>query len=278
MGVSLRSLMGVNEVDTRVGKTVIGSLVLNDITGLILLTVVVTYGEIATGGNGNILFEVGKAFLSVLFCFALFFIGTKVIPKLTHFFIKLKVEEAQFSFAIIIILLSAWTAAIFGLSAIIGAFIAGMILSRSPVFETHNFHQKISSISYGFFIPIFFAMTGAMLVFNNFFSNLSRALLFFVIITTVQVGCAFVAAKFNKYSTRESLLTGLGMLPYGEVTLIVMTALLALVSAKPEFFGGQDVTGLFSSILLLILLTVVLTPLFMKFVNKIGGDRIVRHI
>ncbi len=273
MGVSLRSLMGTKEVDSKVGKTVMGSLVLNDITGLILLTVVVTYADIATGGTANILFEIGKSVLSIIICFGIFYLGVKFLPRMTHWFIKLKVEEAHFSFAMIIILLSAWAAANFGLSSIIGAFVAGIVLSKSPVFETHNFKQKISSLSYGFFIPIFFVLTGAQLNFDNFYSSLLRALMFFVLIATVQVSCAFIAAKLNKYSIRESLLTGFGMLPYGEVTLVVMSALIALTKLKSSFFVGEDISRLFSSVLILILLTVVTTPIFMKIVNIIFGDK-----
>lgn len=268
MAVSLRSLMGVQETETKVGKTVIGSLVINDITGLLLLTGVATYGEIVLGGGGSLLWEIGKALVSVALCFALFYFGMRTIPKLTHNFINLRVEQAQFSFALIVILTLAWFAASFGLSSIIGAFFAGLILSRSPIFETKTFHQKISSMSYGFFIPIFFVMTGTHLEFANFFENLIRAVLFLGVITTIQVGSGFLASKINGYTNREGLLVGFGMLPYGEVTLVVMTALLNLVDRNPSFFTGEDVTGLFSTSLILIMLTVVLTPMFMKLVNR----------
>ena len=268
MGVSLRSLEGVNEIRTKVGKTVIGSLVINDITGLLLLTGVATYAGIILSGSGSILWEMGYALGSVLLSFIIFYVGMKSIPRLTHRFIHLKVEEAQFSFAIIVILGLAWFAASFGLSSIIGAFVAGLILSRSPVFETKTFHEKILSVSYGFFIPIFFVMTGTHLTFANFWENALRALLFLGVIATVQVGCAFLATRFFNYSKREGLVVGLGMLPYGEVTLVVMTALLGLVESNSSAFAGQDIQGLFSSVLILILLTVILTPLAMKLVNK----------
>jgi Kef-type K+ transport system membrane component KefB len=123
-------------------------------------------------------------------------------------------------------------------------------------------------MSYGFFIPIFFVMTGTHLEFANFFENLIRAVLFLGVITTIQVGSGFLASKINGYTNREGLLVGFGMLPYGEVTLVVMTALLNLVDRNPSFFTGEDVTGLFSTSLILIMLTVVLTPMFMKLVNR----------
>jgi Kef-type K+ transport system membrane component KefB len=269
MGVSLRSLIGVGEIDSKIGKTVIGSLVLNDITGLILLTLVVSYAEISTGGGGNILLQVLKVIVYILLFFAILYTCFMYLPKLTTRFIKFRVEEAQFSLAIIIVLLLAWAATTFGLSSIIGAFFAGIILSRSPVFDNHSFLQKITSISYGLFVPVFFAYTGSLLDFQGFSVNIIRALTFLALITTVQIGCAFIAAKLNRYTTREGLITGIGMMPYGEVTLVVMSALIVLSKAKPEFFLGQDIMGLFASVLLLIMMSIILTPTLMKAVNFI---------
>ncbi len=274
MGVSLRSLMGVREIGTRVGKTVIGSLVLNDMTGLILLTGVVSYAEIVTGGGGNVLWQIGKVMLSVIIFFVIFYLGFVYLPKITSRFMRFKVEEAKFSLAIIIILISAWVASNFGLSSIVGAFFSGVILSRSPAFGSHAFVEKVSSLSYGFFIPIFFAFTGAQLIFQNFGVNITRALIFLCLITTVQIGCAFIAAKINRYSIREGLLVGLGMLPYGEVTLVVISALITFSLAKPDFFVGQNIQGLFSSVLLLITMSIFLTPLLMKLVNKLPHKKV----
>lgn len=267
MGVSLRSLMQVKEIGSRVGKTVIGSLVLNDITGLMLLTLVTSYAAITTGGDVNIILQIIKVVFSILLFFGIFYLGFMYLPRLTTLSIHFKVEEAQFSLAIILILISAWAAKFFGLSAIIGAFFSGIILSRSTIFENFSFTRKISSLSYGFFIPIFFVFTGSQLSFSNFSSNIIRALIFLVLITTMQIGFAFLSAKLYKYSTREALLVGLGMLPYGEVTLVVMSALITLSITKESFFSGEDITGLFSSVLLLIIMTIVLTPLLMKLVN-----------
>jgi len=267
MGVSLRSLIGVNEIDSKAGKTLIGTLVLNDVTGLILLTGAVGYAQVMMGDGQNILFEIGKVLLSVVAFFIIFYLGFMYLPKMTTFFMKFRVEEAQFSLAIIVVLFAAWAAGSFGLSSIVGAFFAGIILSRSPVFENHTFVAKISSLSYGFFIPIFFAFTGSLLSFEHFEVNIIRALLFLLVAVILQAGHAFIVAKCSKYSTKESLLLSCGMIPYGEVTLVVMSSLVALVKLKPEYFVGQDTTGLYSSILLLIMMSIFLTPLSMRLIS-----------
>lgn len=267
MGVSLRSLIGINEIDSRIGKTVMGSLVLNDILGLILLTCVASYAEIITGGSANIWVQIAKVVASITIFFIIFYFGSMYLPKLTTFSIRFRVEEAQFSLAIVLILLSAWSASYFGLSSIIGAFFAGIILSRSPIFESHTFIEKISSISHGFFIPIFFAVIGSQLIFDNFLVNITRALLFFIIIDGLLVLVGFIACKINHYSNREALISGIGLLPYGEVTLVVMSTLITFATTRPQYFVGQDIQGLFSSILLLIIITIIMTPLLMRLVN-----------
>lgn len=278
MGVSLRSLMSINEIDSRIGKTVIGSLVLNDMLGLILLTCVASYAEIVTGGSANIWIQIAKVFGSILLFFIIFYFGSMYLPKLTTFSIKFRVEEAQFSLAIVLILLSAWAASYFGLSSIIGAFFAGIILSRSPIFESHTFIEKISSLSHGFFIPIFFAVIGSQLVFHNFIANITRALLFFIVIDGLLVLGGFIACKINHYSTREALISGLGLLPYGEVTLVVMSTLITFATTRPQYFVGQDIQSLFSSILLLIILTIIMTPLLMFLVNYLMKEPILKKV
>lgn len=271
MGVSLRSLQGVGETKTRVGRTVIGSLVVNDITGLLLLTGVATYADVTIGGGGSIATQILESVGGVALCFTVFYIGLKTLPRITHNFIDLDVEQAQFSLAVIIILVLAWFASAFGLSSIIGAFIAGLILSRSPVFETKTFHEKVLSISYGFFVPVFFVMTGTHLEFANFFTNALRALFFLAVITPLQIGVGYVASRLSGYSDREGLLVGLGMLPYGEVTLVVFSSLLTLSEQNPSFFP-RSVPGLFSSVLILILFTVILAPTLMKLVNSLSRN------
>ena len=271
MGVSVRSMLSVNRLSTKPGKTVISSLVLNDMTGLILLAVVTGYAATLAGTGANLLWELAKIALGIAGLFLIFLIAQKVIPRLIRYSVRLRVEEAQFSLVIIVVLGAAYLAQQFGLSTIIGAFLAGLVLSKAPILETASFGQKLSSISYGFFIPIFFAVTGAFITLDNIAQSGKLALIFLGLIATVQIGSAFIASKFFfKYKTGDALIVGTGMLPYGPVTLIVITALLGLATANPAIYGPTDsIQLLFSSVVLLVALSTLLTPILMKIIVKV---------
>lgn len=267
IGISIKSLISVNRLESKAGRTILGSLVINDVIGLILLSGATAYAESVLGGTGSITQNLLKTLGGVALFFTLFFISNKYVAKLVKYTITMRVEEAQFSFVIITVLLSAWIAYYFGLSTIIGAFLAGIMLSRSALLETREFMSKLSSISYGFFVPIFYAVTGAMFSFANLGASVKLTLTLFAIITTTQVLCAFISTKLYGYLTGDALITGLAMLPYGEVTIVVMTALVALADKYPSI-SGTNISTAFSAAMMLILLSIIMTPILMRTATK----------
>jgi len=269
MGITVRSLLDCNKLNSKPGRTVLGALVLNDITGLIMLTMVIGLVASTTGSLFlDIIYVVG----GILVFLMIFVVAELAAPYLITYAIKLKVEEALFTLVFVVVLVAAVLAEQFGLSVMIGAFFAGIALSRSSILETETFSQKLSSVSYGLFIPIFFAVTGAMIDLGNLVESGTLALMMLGVITTLQISCAFVVGKIFRFRNWEAVLMGLGMLPYAEVTLIVMAALLKLTSDDPAKFGGvlgaAGIQTLFSAVLVLIAMTILITPLAMKFVSR----------
>ncbi len=269
MGITVRSLLDCNQINSKPGRTILGSLVLNDITGLILMTIVL--GVVGARG-GDILMNTLFVMGGIGVFFLLFLVAEYIMPYVILYSIKLRVEEAQFTLVFVVVLLTAFLAQNLGLSTMIGAFFAGVFLSRSSILETETFSQKISSVSYGLFIPLFFVMAGARMDLSHFSETIGLALMMLTLITSLQIGSAFVVGRLYKYKTWESIMLGLGMLPYGEVTLIVMTALLTMAAGNIERFGGAEALeglhSLFSAVLILIAMTVVIAPLTMRFVSR----------
>jgi Kef-type K+ transport system membrane component KefB len=269
MGITVRSLLDSNQINSKSGRTILGSLVINDITGLILMTIVI--GVIAST-SGNLVLDVLFVVGGIGAFFIVFLAAEYLMPYIILYAVRLRVEEAQFTLVFVVILLAAFLAANMGLSTMIGAFFAGIALSRSSILETETFSQKISSLSYGLFIPIFFVMAGARIDLSNIIQSFGLAVMMLCIITTLQIGCAFLVGKFFKYGTWKSLLMGVGMLPYGEVTLIVMTALLGLASGNEDKFGGilgsAGLQSLFSAVLILIAMNILIAPVAMKFISR----------
>lgn len=269
MGITVRSLLDCNQINSKPGRTILGSLVINDITGLIMLTIVI---GMVTSTSGNLGLDLMLVMGGIAAFFIIFVAAEYLMPYIILYAVRLRVEEAQFTLVFVVVLLAAAFAAQLNLSTMIGAFFAGIALSRSSILETETFAQKISSISYGLFIPIFFVMAGARIDLSNLGQSLGLALMMLSVITTLQISCAFIVGKVFKYGTWRSLMMGLGMLPYGEVTLIVMTALLALAQGDEAMFGGTlgaaGLQSLFSAVLILIAMTILITPVAMKYVSR----------
>ncbi len=269
MGITVRSLLDCNQINSKPGRTILGSLVINDITGLIMMTIVI--GVVAST-SGNLALDILTVMLGIGAFFGIFLAAEYLMPYIILYAVRLRVEEAQFTLVFVVVLLAAFLASNMGLSTMIGAFFAGIALSRSSILETETFSQKISSISYGLFIPIFFVMAGARIDLSNLAQSFGLAVMMLSIITSLQIGCAFIVGKFYKYSNWKAVLMGLGMLPYGEVTLIVMTALLSLAAGNEAVFGGvlgtEGLQSLFSAVLILIAMTILIAPMAMNFVSK----------
>jgi Kef-type K+ transport system membrane component KefB len=269
MGITVRSLLDCNQINSKPGRTILGSLVINDITGLIMMTIVI--GVIAST-SGNLFFDIVYVVAGIGIFFLIFLAAEYLMPYIILYAVRFRVEEAQFTLVFVVVLLAAYFANNLGLSTMIGAFFAGIALSRSSILETETFSQKISSISYGLFIPIFFVMAGARIDLSNIAQSLGLAVMMLCVITSLQIGCAFLVGKFFKYGNWKSVLMGLGMLPYGEVTLIVMTALLTLAAGNEDKFGGllgqEGLQSLFSAVLILIAMTVLIAPVAMKYVSR----------
>ncbi len=269
MGITVRSLLDCNQINSKPGRTILGSLVINDITGLIMMTIVI--GVVAST-SGNLALDILLVLGGIGAFFAVFIAAEYLMPYIILYAVRLRVEEAQFTLVFVVVLLAAFLASNLGLSTMIGAFFAGIALSRSSILETETFSQKISSMSYGLFIPLFFVMAGARIDLSNLAQSVGLAIMMLSIITSLQIGCAFLVGKLYRYGNWKAILMGLGMLPYGEVTLIVMTALLNLAAGNEAKFGGvlgtAGLQSLFSAVLILIAMTILIAPVAMKFVSK----------
>jgi Kef-type K+ transport system membrane component KefB len=155
------------------------------------------------------------------------------------------------TFSIVTILIYGWSAEVLGsMAAITGAFLAGLVLARSPVKE--RIENGISAIAYGFFVPIFFVNVGLS---ANARELSGESIVLLVVMTVVavvgKVLGAGLGASLSGFSRRESLQLGVGMMSRGEVGLIV-----AAVGVSQGLIR-QDV---FSAVVGVVILTTLLTP------------------
>lgn len=261
-GITLKSINSVGKLGTRAGKTMLGVTVMDGTMGLIIFTAVMTYLSV---GRLDFL-EIGFVGLSIISFLLVFMLIQRFIPMLIDRIEHLTVEQAEFSFAFVFMILIAILAEIFGLHGIIGAFLAGTVLARSPIAGT-NFIEKISSISYAIFVPLFFVWTGLLLKLE------ALALMSFVVVGAVLIAnalAAYFAGKINHYSEDECLLLGISMLPRGDINLILVSIGVTMVGVNGLLIISPEIGELlFSTAMLIVLMGAIITAILMKlFIKK----------
>ncbi len=167
--------------------------------------------------------------------------------------------EVRFSFALIF-LFSA-VSEILGFHSIIGAFVAGLIISELTP-KASLLEKKLEGFGYGFFIPLFFIFTGAKVNLQAIFGNVESVLILFAIVIFGILSkflSVFIAAKATKYNVRESL--SLGFFHGARLSLIIA---LADVGLREGFIS----IGLFSMLIILAVTSAILCPSLGKFILK----------
>jgi Kef-type K+ transport system membrane component KefB len=150
---------------------------------------------------------------------------------------------------VVIVLLFSLIAENIGLSLIIGAFLAGLILGQLSTFR--GLKEFINLIGGVFFIPVFFVTVGMSFDFNTFFSIGAFAVaLLIVAILGKLIGCG-IGAKLAKFGNRESIATGVAMIPRAGVELILVKL------ALDYNIINQEIA---SAILMMVIVTTLITP------------------
>ena len=253
IAISIQVLSEFGKIKTPEARLIIGSVVVDDILAIAVLSVV---SSIATGDGGLEqidIMDVTITILQVLGFFAIMLIvAVVVMPKIvTPRLWKAKgsvegIATASFFGA-------AALAGSIGLSPIVGAFAVGMALSTSKVFDKiENFVGKIGLI----FAPLFFAIIGAQVDLRavNVEILLLSGVLIVVAVSTKFFGCGLPAWMFLK-NKKQGMRVGIGMISRGEVGLIV---------AGIGISSGILTSDVYSTIVIMVAVTTIITPIWLK--------------
>ncbi|MBQ8297083.1 MAG: cation:proton antiporter [Ruminococcus sp.] len=253
VSITVETLKELGKLSTRAGNAILGAALIDDILGIIALTVITSLA----GGDAKIWVVLGKI--------ALFFVVAIIAAVAYHFiFNKWRNRDkkdlrrhtiASFVFCLVL----AWAAEeFFGVADITGAFFAGLALSGSPNVKYAT--SKFDTLSYMLLSPVFFASIGLSMTSIKMNSNLVWFTVVIVLIALITkvIGCG-LGAKICRYSGKESLQVGVGMISRGEVALIV--------AQKGAILGLID-EAFFVPIIIMVVFTTVITPILLKFVFK----------
>ena len=233
-------------------KIILAAAVIDDVLGLLVLAVVSS----ASRGQMHWLELAITALLALGFTLVVARWGTRAMQAVAPFVeTSLHVAESQFVVAMLLLFSLAVLAIYSGVAAIVGAFLAGMALADSSSRRVHDMAQGVSEL----LIPFFLAGIG-LKVSLDVFTQTSTALLAIVIlvaaIVSKFVGCGLGAARLGRL---EAVRVGVGMIPRGEVGMVVAQIGLSMGVVEQNIYGV---------VVCMSLLTTVITPMLLKLAFK----------
>ena len=255
VSISVETLKELGKLKTRSGNAILGAAIIDDILGIIALTVVSSMAD-----------ESVKIWMVLLKILGFFVFALAAGFLFYKFYIKWVIPTQKGMHRHVIIafafcLLMSWSAErLFGVADITGAFIAGLVLSCTQ--RTQYLASKFDVISYAYLSPIFFASIGLQVTLPAMSASviLFSAVLMVVAVLTKVLGCG-LGAKLCRYKNYQCARIGVGMISRGEVALIVASKGMALGLMGANFLGP---------VILMVVFTTIITPVLLKFVFRWG--------
>ncbi len=268
VGITARVLKDLGQLSAKESRIILGAAVIDDVLGLLILAVIGGAINAAQTGAALSAFEIVLiAVKSGIFLVGAIAVGHFIVPRLFRHAGNLERRGVLLALSIAFCFVMAWIASVVGLAPIVGAFAAGLVLDEVhfETFRTHEeftLHQLITPVS-NLFVPIFFVLMG-MKVDLSFLAKPEMLLFAGTLTLAAIVGkqvCAFAAIE--KRVNRLSI--GLGMIPRGEVGLIMAGIGMTLV--MPNLNGVVEPiisSATFGAIVLMVIATTLVTPPLLK--------------
>ena len=235
VSISVAVLKELGKIKSDVGQTIISSAIIDDVIGIIVLTIVL---GVSTGKGG---------YIGIILKTLAFFVCAIVVGFIVYTLFRWYALGLSFIFAFC-------AEKFFGIADITGAYIAGIVLCNLS--DASYMESKIDINGYMLFSPIFFASIGLKTNLSGFNTSLLLFSIAFVVVGCISkvIGCGGIS-KLLGFNWKESYQIGLGMMVRGEVALIVASKGLAVGLIDSKYF---------SSVILLIIVSSMIVPVLMK--------------
>lgn len=250
--ISVETLRETGRLNSKSGTTILGAAILDDIFGIIALTILMSITD-SSISIWIVLLKIAGFFAFAAACGYGFYLLFKYFSKKYGQMRRVPIYSLVFC-----LFLSYSAEHFFGVADITGAYLAGVMISSITLCEYVN--RKVEVTSYMLFAPIFFASIGIKATIEHLDLHLllfSASLIVVALLTKVLGGG--IGAKIAKYNNVEALRCGVGMMARGEVALIV---------ADRGVAAGLIPDGLLTPIVLLVIVSSFLTPAFLKLAYK----------
>jgi Kef-type K+ transport system membrane component KefB len=249
VGITARVLSAMGLLDAPTARIILGAAVIDDILGLLVLAIVASMAA----GTVNYLEILTTAGLAIAFTAFVALVGAPVVTRVAPSVEKMRSGHGLFILGLVLCLGLSVAASFIGVAAIIGAFLAGMALAEAAE-DRPGVHRQMSGVT-EFLVPFFLVNIGMQLSLSVFRS--SSVILLCVIVTLVAILTKLLACGLGAYSLglRRAAQVGMGMVPRGEVGIIV-----AQIGLTLGVIGGE----LYGVVLFMAVATTLIAPPFLK--------------
>jgi Kef-type K+ transport system membrane component KefB len=256
VGISARVLSDLGHIHDAESQVVIGAAVVDDVLGVILLTLL---GRVAEGGDVTP-FAIARATL-VAFGFVVLAIvvGSRLAPKLVQLIDRLQIARGIYFASLLFALTLAYIAERSGSAIIIGSFAAGLVLARTEKGE--QIQRDVHDVTH-FFVPIFFVAVGAAIDIHALNLGLGVGM------AAIAVAGKMLAGALAPGKGLRRAVIGAGMIPRGEVSLIF---------AQMGLAGGLISPGLYGAITVMVIITAFATPLLLRMLLERRPAEVIRE-
>jgi Kef-type K+ transport system membrane component KefB len=254
VSVTVITLMEMQTLRTPEGSSIITAAIIDDILGILLLSFILGL----LGSTGRPIW----ISLMVIFIFvgASILSGMYILPVLLNLMSRFQVRHGVLALSICLLFIFSWTAEKAGIAAITGAYLVGIFIGQTKFREIVN--EGIETIGQSIFISVFFISIGLQLNLRAGDVNVYFVIALIVVAMLGKVLGSGLGARISGFSLLRSLRIGLGMMPRGEVALVI-----ASISMNPKHGAILSQSHL-TTVVLIVLCTCILTPLFLKITFK----------
>ncbi len=258
VSISVEVLRELNVLESKEGTIILGAAVVDDLLAVIILSVLTSLFGAQLAAASSTHMSLGLSLLlQALFMVAVYFSVKWIVPFVMHLSRRLLVPYASAITSLIICFGFVWFAEAVELSAVVGAFFAGIAISQTPYKEEINRH--IEPIGYTVFIPVFFVSIGLSMN----LASLNQHILFITILTVLAVFSKLIGsglgARWMNNSPQGAYTIGAAMISRGEMALII-----AQIGYNAKLLSELY----YSEIIFVIIITTVLAPLILKHAVK----------
>ncbi len=251
VSITVETLKELGKLDTRAGSAILGAALIDDVMGIIALTVITSFAD-PTVNLWTVLLKIALFFVFVAVAGYIFYkLFTLAINRNSNDLRRYVIVSFVFC-----LLMSFCAEYFFSVADITGAYFAGLIICNTK--KSKYIASRFETLSYILLSPIFFASIGLSVTLPSMSADIiwfSVLLLLIAIISKI-IGCGF-GARMCRYSKEESLQIGVGMISRGEVALIVANKGMALGLMSSVFFGP---------VIIVVIATTIITPILLKIV------------